>query len=132
MCEDGVKLSIDREQQTPFVLRLLREHETRGEVAALALGGARIAAATAPLIEWCAGCTPAQRLRVGYVALALLRSDEANAFLLDAVRGNGKADAIGAARALATFKEELADRLRTAAAEHRDPAVRREVDDLLA
>lgn len=124
-------LSIDREQQTPFVLGLLRGHEDRGEVAALALGGARIAAAAPPLIEWCAGCTPAQRHRVGYVALALLRSDQGNAYLLDAVRSNGKADAISAARALATFKEEVADRLRAAAAEHRDPAVLREVEELL-
>jgi hypothetical protein len=124
-------LSIDRDQQAPFVLRLLREHDPRGEVAALALGGARIAAAFTPLTEWCAGCPRAQRHRVGYVALALLRSDEANAYLLDAVRGNDKIDAIAAARALATFKEEIADRLRAAAAEHRDPTVRREIEELL-
>lgn len=124
-------LAIERDEQLPFVMALLREHDTRAEVAAVALGAARIASAAAPLIAWCAGCTPAQRHRVGYVALALLRTDEANTYLLDAVRGNGKADAIGAARALATFKEEVADRLRTAAAEHRDPAVRREVEELL-
>jgi hypothetical protein len=124
-------LAIDRDEQMAFVVALLREHDTRAEVAAIALGAARNAAAAAPLIAWCAGCTPAQRHRVGYVALALLRSDEGNTYLLDAVRGNGKADAIGAARALATFKEEMAERLRAAAAQHRDPAVRREVEELL-
>ena len=124
-------LSIDREQQVPFVLGLLGEHDTRGECAALAHGGARIATAVEPLIAWCTGCTTALRHRVGYVAIALLRSDAGNAFLLDAVRGNGKTDAIAAARALATFKEELADRLRAAATEHRDPAVRGEVEELL-
>ena len=124
-------LSIDRDQQAPFVLGLLREHDVRAEVAALALGGARIGAATEPLIAWCAGCTPDQRVRVGYVAVALLRSDPGNTFLLHAVRRNGRADAVGAARALATFKEEIADQLRAAAAEHRDPTVRREVEELL-
>ncbi|MEO7095160.1 MAG: hypothetical protein ABI175_18005 [Polyangiales bacterium] len=124
-------LSIDRDQQAPFVIGLLHDHEARGEVAALALGGARIAAAVEPLIAWCAGCAPVQRERVGYVALALLRNDAANRYLLDAVRGNGKADAIAAARALATFKEEIAASLRAVAAERRDRAVAEVVEELL-
>lgn len=125
-------LSIDRDQQTPFVIRLLVDHDTRAECAAIALGGARIVAAVEPLIAWCTGCAPTQRERVGYVAIALTRTDAGNAYLLDAVRGHGKASAIAAARALATFREENAASLRTAASAHRDPAVRREVDQLLA
>lgn len=124
-------LAIDREQQTPFVLRLLDAHDARAEVAALALGGARLASALEPLIAWCSGATPAQRDRVGYVAIALLRQDAGNAYLLDAVRSHGKASALAAARALATFEEENAAAVRAAAAEHRDPAVRRAVEELL-
>lgn len=124
--------AIDREQQLPFVLRQLHDYEVTGECAALALGSARIASALDALVGWCAGCSRRQRADVGYVALALLRSDGANAFLLEAVRSHGKTDAIAAARALATFREANGEALRAAAAAHRDPAVPREVDQLLA
>ena len=70
--------------------------------------------ATAALATWCETCRPEQRQRVGYVALALLRSDEGNAILRTAMTERGKADAQAAAKALATFRELLDDETRRA------------------
>jgi len=116
-------LSLAREPSIDFVTKLLTDEDgDRAEVAALALGGARIAE---PLAAWCRGCLPEQRQRIGYLALALLRDDRANALLLDAIRTRVKADAVAAARA-------LADQLRAAAKPQQDKAARREIDALLA
>lgn len=121
--------ALARDASYDFAVRLLRAYDERAEVAALAIGGARFAGAEAELARWCIGATAEQRHRIGYLALALLRSDPANAQLLDAIRSHGKADAVAAARALATFKDDgtLADQLRAAAAEQRDPVARREI-----
>lgn len=126
-------LSLDRDGQLAFVLGLLASHGEAAEAAALALGGARIAAAFEPLRAWCMGASPEQRRRVGYLALALLRSDAANAYLLDLVGAAGKADAVAAANALATFKADaaLAGALAAAGKANKDPAVRRDVAALL-
>ncbi|HEX8114623.1 MAG TPA: hypothetical protein VF516_43130, partial [Kofleriaceae bacterium] len=58
----------------------------------------------------------------------------ATAYLLDAIRTHGRRDAVVAARALATFKDDasLIERIRTAAREQRDPAARDEIAELLA
>jgi hypothetical protein len=122
-----------REPSYPFVVRLLAGHDERAEVAALALGGARMAAAFEPITSWCIGATAEQRHRIGYLALALLRADPATDYLLDAIRSHGRLDAIAAARALATFKDDtaLAERIRAAAAEQRDKLARAEITDLL-
>lgn len=127
-------LSLDRDGQLAFVLGLLDAHDETGEAAALALGGARIAAAFEPLRAWCMGASPEQRRRVGYLALALLRSDPANEHLLELVRAASKADALAAASALATFKADpaLADALAAAGKANHDAAVRREIAALLA
>ncbi len=124
-------LSLARDSSAAFLTRMLGEHDERGEVAALALGGARIAEAFPALQAWCVGAAGEQRHRVGYLALALLRSDAATAYLLDAIRDHGKLDALAAATALATFKDDavLRDQAREAAAGHKDRATR---DQLLA
>ena len=116
-----------------FVVGLLAAYDERAEVAALALGGARFAEAVEPLTRWCIGAPTEQRHRIGYLALALLRNDAATAYLLDAVRSNGRIDAVAAGRALATFKDDAAieEQLRAAASEQRDPAARRELTELL-
>jgi hypothetical protein len=124
-------LSLARDGAFDFVVRLLATHDDRAEAAALGLGGARIANAFEPLRAWSMGATPEQRRRVGYLALALLRSDDANAYLLGVVRDAAHPDAVAAARALATFKETLADEIRAAAREHKDAAVRRELEALV-
>jgi hypothetical protein len=125
--------SLARDASYPFAVRLLSGHDERAEVAALALGGARTAAAFEPIASWCIGATSEQRHRIGYLALALLRADPATDYLLDAIRSHGRLDAIAAARALATFKDDtaLAERIRAAAAEQRDKLARDEIAALL-
>lgn len=125
--------ALAREASYAFVAARLAEHDDRAEVAALALGGARFADAVEPLIDWCVGATSEQRHRIGYLALALLRAEPATAYLLDAIRANGRRDAVAAARALATFKDDAAliGQIRAAAADQRDADARAEIGDLL-
>lgn len=124
--------ALAREASYPFVLGMLGEHDDRAEVAALALGGARFPDAVEPLINWCIGAAAEQRYRIGYLALALLRTDAATDYLLDAIRSRGAADALAAANALATFKEDaaVAEQARAAAREHKDAATRAEIGRL--
>ena len=126
-------LQLSRERAPAFLVELLAHHDDRAEIAALALGGARRADAFEPLVAWCDGCRPEQRHRIGYLALALLRAEPATDYLLDAIRTHGRRDAVAAARALATFKDDpsLGERIRAAAAAH-DAKTRREIDALLA
>jgi len=125
--------ALARDASYDFVVGLLAAHDQRGEVAALALGGARFAAAVEPLTAWCVGADPEQRHRIGYLALALLRADPATGYLLDAIAAHGRRDAVAAARALATFKHDagLVERIRDAAGRQRDAAARAEIADLL-
>lgn len=125
--------ALARDASYDFVVQRLAEHDDRAEVAALALGGARFSAAFDPLTAWCVGATPEQRHRIGYLALALLRSEPGTAYLLDAIRSHGARDAVAAARALATFKDDpgLADRVRAAADQQRDATARAEIAELL-
>lgn len=111
-------LALDPKGSVPFLASLLRGRDERAEAAALALGESRLAAARPHLEAWCEeGATPDERRNVGYLALALLRDDEATGFLLRAVRDEDDADAVAAARALATFRDDpaLVARLREAA-----------------
>ncbi|HEY0478123.1 MAG TPA: hypothetical protein VGD37_11430 [Kofleriaceae bacterium] len=126
--------ALARDATGGFVVRLLAAHDERAEVAALALGGARLATAFDALTGWCLGATPEQRHRIGYLALALLRAEPATEYLLDAIRSHARRDAVAAARALATFKDDpsLAERIRAAAGQQRDPAARDEITELLA
>ncbi len=112
-----------------FAIRLLPPHDDRAEAAALALGGRRDVRALEPLAAWCSECMAEQRRRVGYVALALLRSEPATAQLLDVVREGDRDDAVAAAKALAIFKDDpsLVDRIRDAAPR----ALRDEIAELL-
>ncbi len=126
--------ALARDASYGFVVRLLAAHDERAEVAALALGQARFAAAFDELAGWCIGCTPEQRHRIGYLALALLRTEAATAYLLEAIGTHGRLDAVGAARALATFKDDaaVAERVREAARLQKDAAARREIAELFA
>lgn len=117
----GSLLALTRGEALPFVARCLDDaDEERADAAALALGESRLDGACAPLRAWCED-RPAARRRVGYLALALLRAEPATAALLDVVREGDEADAIAAARALATFREDpaVAARVREAAAGRR-------------
>jgi hypothetical protein len=153
-------LALGRDQAIGFAIRFLDEDDDRAEAAALALGSVRAAdaaceaeatgaghtagAGEAPvargrgvidaLIAWCDRCSRERRHRAGYLALALLRSDRANEHLLDVVRTRARAEAIAAARALATFREVpgIAEQLAHAARAVKDPAVRAAISELLA
>lgn len=105
-CFDSL-FALARDESAEFALAMLERDGAIAEAAALALGGARIASAAPALAAWCEQCRPEQRHRVGYIALALLRTDAANAVLLDAIREGGR-NAIAAAKALATFKDDAA------------------------
>ena len=118
-CFDAM-FSLARENTTEFATAMLQREGSLAEAAAIALGGARVTEAVDALAAWCESVKPERRQRVGYVALALLRTDAANAVLLDAMRERGKSDSVAAAKALATFKDLL------------EPAVRDEIDALLA
>jgi hypothetical protein len=122
-----------RDASYGFVVKLLAAYDERAEVAALALGAGRFADAFDELSAWCIGCAPAQRHRVGYLALALLRTPAATAYLLDAIRGHGRVDAVAAAAALATFKDDVSvvEQIRAAAAEQKDRAARDEIAALI-
>lgn len=125
-------LHLARGRAERFLVGLLARHDERAEIAAIALGGARLPGAFEPLAAWCGGCLPAQRHRIGYLALALLRHEPATEHLLAVIRERPR-DAAAAARALATFKDDaaLAERIRAAAADLDGPT-RREIDALLA
>lgn len=125
-------LALARDRAHGFLIGLLARHDDRAEIAAIALGGARVVSAFEPLVTWCGGCLPAQRHRIGFLALALLRHDPATAHLLGVVRDHPR-DAVAAARALATFKDDpsLGEQIREAAASH-DARTRGEIDALLA
>lgn len=126
--------ALARDASYGFVVRLLAGHDERAEVAALALGGGRFAEAFDVLAAWCTGCRPEQRHRIGYLALALLRAPAATAYLLEAISSHGRLDAIAAARALATFKDDaaLAGQVLAAAKQQKDPAARDEIAALFA
>lgn len=124
--------ALARDASYDFVVRLLAAHDERAEVAALALGGGRFAAAADELTGWCIGCAPEQRHRIGYLALALLRTEAATAYLLEAISTHGRLDAVAAARALATFKDDatVALQVQAAAKLQKDAAARREIAEL--
>jgi len=129
-------VALSGEAALPFIARFLTggERGERAEVAALALGESRLAGAFPVLRAWCEDSPPAARAQVGYLALALLRQDAATDYLLGLVETADRKDAIAAARALATFREDpaLAGRALAAAAAHPDRAVGAEVRAVFA
>jgi hypothetical protein len=127
-------LQLARDESYDFLVGLLDSHDNRAEVVALGLGGARIVRAFEPLAAWCVGCKPEQRHRVGYLAIALLRTPRAIEHLLDAIRGQARPASLAAARALATFRDDadLAERIRSAARDHKDSSLAKDVEAMLA
>ncbi|CAN5358391.1 hypothetical protein BH11MYX1_BH11MYX1_16590 [soil metagenome] len=106
-CFDGL-FELRRDPAIDFSIAMLKHQDERAEGAALALGSQRAAEATDALIAWCGGAPKASRHRVGYLALALLRSDAANSALATVIRTGAADDALAAGEALATFKHEPA------------------------
>lgn len=129
-CFDAL-FALAREATATFAISLLEQGGAIAEAAAIALGSNRVAEAVEPLAQWCIGTPLELRHRVGYVAIALLRTDAGNEMLLDRVSSGGR-DGIGAARALATFKDDaqLMARLRATVADL-DAKTRREIDAIV-
>jgi hypothetical protein len=126
-------LALQREAALGFLPRFLADVDERAEATVLALGASRLAEAVPHLERWCDYCRPEQRARVGYLALALTRTDAATARLLGVIREGRGADAVAAARALATFKDDpsVHRQIVEAAAAQRDRAARQEIEALL-
>jgi hypothetical protein len=118
-------LAIEGDGALEFVARFLDGAEETAELAALALGESRRAAAFPILRTFCDDSTASMREQVGYLALTLLRLDAATDHLIDVIRGDDAREAIAAARALATFRDDpaLADRALEAAAANPDASV---------
>ena len=114
------------ERAAPFAIGCLAGHDDLAEIAALALGTSRSDQAFAAIVSWSEAALPAQRGRVGYLALALMRSEQATAYLVDTIRQGEPRDAIAAAKALATFKDDTAllERIHQAARKQPDKAAR--------
>jgi HEAT repeat protein len=119
-------LALQKAAAIEFVATLLDgEH---AEAVALALAESRLPAAVPVLVAWADGAMPAVRRGIGYLALALTRL--AHDHLLAIVSSGERADALAAAKALATFKDDpaLCQRIRDAAPR----ALRTEIAALLA
>jgi len=95
-------LALQRDAALDVVTSLLGGDHA--ETVALALAESRLPAALPVLRGWVADSLPAVRRRVGYLALALTRA--AHDELLEVVRTGSDADALAAAKALATFKDD--------------------------
>lgn len=124
-------LALQRDDAVGFLTELLAPDE-RGEAIVLAFGASRCVAALPAIVAWCEASRPGPRGRVGFLALALLRTDAATGHLLEQIRSAGATDAVAAARALATFKDDAAvrDQILAAAAD-REPRVRAEIAELV-
>ncbi|HTJ45569.1 MAG TPA: HEAT repeat domain-containing protein [Kofleriaceae bacterium] len=107
-------LHLQKHDAIAFLGRLCARDDERAEVVVLALGASRLEPALAPIVAWCERAMPEPRRRVGYLALALTRL--ASDRLLDVVGQGEPADAVAAARALATFKDDPAVRASVVAA----------------
>ena len=109
--------SLVGERAVYFAKAFLTATDDRAEVAVLALATSRSDEALPLIVRWCESCLPAQRGRVGYLALALMRHEPATVYLLDTIQTGDPSDAIAAAKALATFKDDraLVERIAVAA-----------------
>ena len=101
-CHDAL-FALHRDGATELAVRHLMLPDERGDAAALALGSNRVIEARDDLIAFCRR-DPRRRQAIGYLALALLRDDAANAELERAIREGSTQDAEAAKAALATFR----------------------------
>jgi hypothetical protein len=124
-CCDAL-LGLQREKAIDVVAALLDGNAA--EIAAFALAESRLPGALAPLRAWVDDSLPGVRRSVGYLALALTRA--AHDDLLAIVRTGDRLDALAAAKALATFKDDpsVRDKLLAAAPK----PLRAEITALLA
>ncbi len=102
-------MALQRERAIPFCIELLGTKDVvRAEIIALALGSNRATEALDALATWSSQLRPTDRERLGFLPIALLRDDAANAWLVERIGSKFAPDALAAARALATFKSDPA------------------------
>lgn len=113
----GALLTLDPAQAVPFVDRLLAAgDEAAREAAAIALGESRLRAAFPVLHRWWETTAAPGLRRTALLALAMLRHEEAIAFLLGVVRDGAGPDARDALAALRIHRYDgsLRERIRAA------------------
>ena len=122
----GALLEVAGGTSFEFVVGYLDDaREDVAEAAALALGGARSDGAFAALRDRAEEWGGAERRRVLFLAIALLRTDEAWGYLIERVGDAAPPTATAAIEALATFRHDdaLRDRVLQAADERGDARV---------
>lgn len=113
----GALLRISAEAALDLCARLLDGPDAaRAEAVALALGESRLRAALPLLRDWWERTAALELRRVALLAIAMLRSEEAHAFLFSLVDGAPGHDARDAVAALGIFREDEALRARLATA----------------
>ena len=100
-------MQISVERSLPFVERLLGGDDSAlAEAAALALGESRALEALPPLTQWWKRTVDPNLSRTGLFAIAMLRRDEAIAFLLDLVKNEPGPIARDAIRAFEVYRSD--------------------------
>ncbi|MGF1512777.1 MAG: HEAT repeat domain-containing protein [Elainellaceae cyanobacterium] len=123
-CLTGL-LKLAPDQSLPFVAQHLEAAAATAEVAALALGESRLMTAF-PVLKDSWQRSPDQEFRrVALMSIAMLRHDEAIAFLLSLILSGHESEASGALLALKLYRHEpsLWQRVEQAAKERADAAV---------
>ncbi len=109
-------LEVDGEQAVAFVSEFLHGEVIAAECAAMALGNTRLGTAFASLRVWHAQLLNPGLRSVAALALALLRSDASQEYLLQIIRGESSGAAAEAIKALAIYKHDKNVRDRVEAA----------------
>ncbi|MCG8421951.1 MAG: hypothetical protein MJE77_28855 [Proteobacteria bacterium] len=103
----GALLSLSPDTEIEYVASLLSDRTSdRREAACLALGESRLAGALAPLCTHAENCVSAAERRIAFVAIAMLRTDDAWAHLLDRLARGSSAMAGDALSALAAYHHD--------------------------
>ena len=120
-------LRVEGEQALEFCARVLDAADAaRAELVAMALGESRRAGALPVLRAWWERTPSSELRRTALLAIALLRTEAAHAFLLEVITTAPGHDARDAVAALAVFRDDEALRQRVvAAARTRDDAALR-------
>ncbi len=105
-------LEVDGERAVDFVSEFLYGEVIAAECAAMALGNTRLGDAFVSLRVWHATLLNPGTRSVAALALAMLRSDASQEYLLQVIRGESSSAAIEAIKALAIYKHDMAVRAR--------------------
>jgi HEAT repeat protein len=113
----GALLSLAPARSLEFATRFLAHADpVLQEAAALALGASRLREALAVLRTWWERTSAVELRRTGLLAIAMLRHEEAIAFLVTLISGAAGPDARAALAALGTYRHDEALRARVRAA----------------